>query len=277
MGKPNSFTFVDSNSKITWARMVAQLLGSRELIYSLIYRDIAVKYRQSILGYIWAVLPQLVTVTIFTFLVRYRVIDMGQTDMPYVIHALWSISVWQLFAATLVGCTNSLVNAGTLVTKSNFPKESLVIASIGQPIIDFCIRLVPTIVVMWWLGYAPDVQAVWIPVVLIGVMLLSLGLGFFMAITNLVLRDIGNAVSMLMTFGMFLSPILYPPPVQGLFTWVNVLNPFSPLLITTQELLSGSPLSYPVLLSAVWLGSVLVFLLGWRVFCVALPRICERA
>lgn len=277
MSKLNSFIVVDFNSKITWARMVAQLLGARELIYSLIYRDVAVKYRQSILGYIWAVLPQLVAVTIFTLLAKYRVIDMGLTDMPYVIHALWSVSVWQFFAAILVGCTNSLVDAGTLVTKSSFPKESLVIASIGQPIIDFCIRLVPTIGVMWWLGYAPDVQAVWIPVVLLGVLLLALGLGFFLAILNLVLRDMGNAVSMLMTFGVFLAPILYPPPVQAPFFWINVLNPFSPLLITTQELLSGSSLSYPVLSAAIWLSSVLVFLLGWRVFCVALPRICERA
>lgn len=260
-----------------WQEMFSDLIASRELIWRLIIRDYSVRYRQSMLGYVWAVLPQIVTVAIFTFLSRHRVFDMGPTDMPYVIHALWSLSVWQLFAGCLVGCTNSLVNAGSLVTKINFPKEALVFSAIGQASLDFMIRLIPVTAVFIWYGFIPSWHSIFIPLILVAVLLMSLGVGFIMAIINLVLRDMGNMISMVLTFGMFLAPILYPPPVREPFTLVNVANPFSPLLIATQNLLSGQPLMQPEWLAAMVALSIGLFLLGWRTFHITMPRIAERA
>lgn len=260
-----------------WREMFTELWGSRELIWRLTLRDISVRYRQSVLGYIWAILPQIITVAIFAFLAQHRVFDMGETAMPYVIHALWSISVWQLFSSCLLGCTNSLVNAGSLVTKINFPKEALVIASIGQGCVDFLIRLVPVFIVFFWYGFVPAWQALAIPLVLILVVLMAVGVGFILAIVNLVLRDVGNAIGMLLTFGMFLAPILYPPPTQEPFLLVNYANPFSPLLIATQELLAGSELSQPDLFPLIGISSIFLFFLGWRVFHITMPRVTERA
>ena len=260
-----------------WRTMITEMWQSRELILTLIYRDLSVRYRQSVLGYVWAVAPQIVTVAIFAFLASHRVFAMGETSMPYVIHALWSLSVWQLFAGCLIGSTNCLVNAGSLVTKINFPKESLVFASIGQAVFDFLIRLVPVFAVFIWYGFVPSWHSIWIPFILLSVVLMALGLGFVLAIVNLVLRDIGNAVSMLLTFGMFLAPILYPPPVHYPFYLVNFLNPFSPLLIATQDLLAGTQLFYPDMVMAMVLLSGLVFLIGWRIFHITMPRIAERA
>lgn len=260
-----------------WQEMFNDLIASRELIWRLIIRDYSVRYRQSMLGYVWAVLPQIVTVAIFTFLSRHRVFDMGPTDMPYVIHALWSLSVWQLFAGCLVGCTNSLVNAGSLVTKINFPKEALVFSAIGQASLDFMIRLIPVTAVFIWYGFIPSWHSLFIPLILVAVLLMALGIGFVMAIINLVLRDMGNMISMVLTFGMFLAPILYPPPVREPFTLVNVANPFSPLLIATQNLLSGQPLMQPEWLATMVALSIGLFLLGWRTFHITMPRIAERA
>ncbi len=271
---PANSSFLDGRA---WRRMVADLWGSRELIRSLAYRDYSVRYRQSVLGYVWAVAPQVITVGIFAFLARYRVFDMGQPTLPYLVHALWSISVWQLFSVSLVNCTNSLVTAGSLVTKINFPKESLVIASTGKALIDFLIRLVPVFIVMLWTGFVPSAAVLYIPFILVLVMLFAIGIGFVLAVVNLVIRDMGNMVSMVMTFGMFLSPILYPPPVTAPFSLVNVLNPFSPLLIATQEMLAGAPQSQPVALALTALLSVVVFAVGWRVFCITMPRVAERA
>lgn len=260
-----------------WFAMFNELWQSRELIWRLMVRDFSVRYRQSIFGYLWAVLPQIVTVAIFTFLSRHRVFDMGETALPYVIHALWSISVWQLFSSCLVGCTNSLVNAGSLVTKINFPKEALVIAAVGQGVVDFLIRLLPVIIVFIWFGFTPSWHAIAIPLVLLAIILMAVGVGFFMAIINLVLRDAGNAISMLLTFGMFLAPILYPPPVREPFDVVNYLNPFSPLLIATQNLLAGQGIEFSTPLIATLALSVILFFVGWRVFHITMPRVAERA
>ncbi len=261
----------------TWFTMFRELWGCRELIWRLIIRDISVRYRQSVFGYVWAILPQIVTVAIFTYLSQHRVFDIGQTQLPYMIHALWSISVWQLFSASLTRCTNSLVNAGSLVTKINFPKESLVVATIGQSMLDFLIRLFPVTIVMLWYGFVPSWHIVFIPCVLFFIILTALGIGFIMSIINLALRDVGNAVSIILTFGIFLAPILYPPPAQETFSLVNTLNPFSPLLISTQERLSGASLSYPFTMSLMMIGAMIVFLAGWRIFHITMPRIAERA
>jgi len=260
-----------------WKDMFKDIMNSRDLIWRLILRDISVRYRQSILGYIWAVLPQIVTVAIFAFLARYRVFDMGQTSMPYVIHALWSLSVWQLFSSCLLGCTNSLVNAGSLVTKINFTKEALVIASIGQGCVDFLIRLIPVFAVFLWHGFIPSWKAVAIPIVLLFVILMAIGMGFFLAIINLVLRDVGNALGMLLTFGMFLSPILYAPPIREPFVLINYANPFSPLLIATQDLLMGADLKQPILFLFIGFLSIILFFVGWFIFHVVMPRVTERA
>lgn len=260
-----------------WIDMAKELWNSRELIWRLMQRDISVRYRQSIMGYIWAVLPQIATVALFTFLSKHRVFDMGETHLPYVIHALWSISVWQLFSTCLIGCTNSLVSAGTLVTKINFPKEALVIAAIGQGVFDFFIRLVPVVFVMWWYEFLPSWEIIFIPFVLIFVVLLALGMGFILSIINLILRDVGNAVNIILTFGMFLAPILYPPPMREPFALINIYNPFSPLLIATQDMLSGINLTYPNAMMVMIALSVFIFFTGWRVFHITMPRVTERA
>ena len=106
--------------------MFQDLWGSRELVLRLAHRDIAVRYRNSFLGYLWAVLVPVVTVALFSYLVSRRVVPVGETSIPYPAFALWNIVVWQLFANVLVGSTISLADAGSLVTRINFNKEVIV-------------------------------------------------------------------------------------------------------------------------------------------------------
>ena len=260
-----------------WATIFEDLLSSHELIWRLVVRDISARYRQSILGYAWAMLPTIATVTIFAFLTSSRTIPVGETPMPYVAYALWSIGVWQLFASCLVNCTNSLVNAGSLVSKVKFPKEALVIAALGQPLIDFLIRLVPVALVFTWYGIALNWQAVFIPFILVPAILLALGLGFLLSIANLVLRDIGNALGVILTFGIFLAPVLYPPTTTWPSNLINLLNPFNPILISSQDLIVYGTLSMPEGFLFSCLFSVLVLLIGWRLFRIAMPRVCAYA
>lgn len=260
-----------------WGAMVKGVLSSRGLIWRLILRDISVRYRQSVLGYVWAILPPIVAVAIFAFLAGSRVLPIGETSIPYVAYALWGLSVWQLFSGCLTACTNSLTNAGSLVTKINFPKEALVIAAIGQPLFDFLVRLFPVAFVFAWYDVTLPWQVIFMPLFLTPVVLLALGAGFVLSIANLALRDIGNAVGMALTFGLLLAPILYPPPTSWPFFLVNVINPLSPLLIATQDLIAFGHLTNPDTFSLSCLFSLLVFLVGWRLFHLTMPRIAERA
>jgi lipopolysaccharide transport system permease protein len=256
-----------------WRAILREFLNSRELIWRLILRDLSVRYRQSVLGYLWAVLPSVVTVTVFAALTQSQTIPIAETPLPYVAYALWSISFWQFFAGCLSACTNSLANAGSLVSKVNFPKEALVVAAIGQPLLDFLVRLVLVMFVFFWYEVPFKVQTVFLPLVVLPAILLATGLGFVFSIAHLVFRDIGSMLSMGLTFAMFLAPILYPPPTKWPSSLINILNPFSPLLIASQDLIAYGSLSMPptFLLSSMF--STFVFLSGWRLFRLTLPRV----
>jgi len=256
-----------------WGVIISEFLNSRELIWRLILRDVSARYRQSMLGYLWVGLPSIVTVTVFAALTQSGTIPVGETSLPYIFYALWSISVWQLFAGCLNACTNSLANAGSLVSKVNFPKEALVIAAIGHPLLDFIIRLVLVAGVYIWYGIPLKAQIVFVPFILLPVILLATGLSFVLSVINLVLRDIGNILGMTLTFGMFLAPVLYPPPTTWPSSLINILNPFSPLLIASQDVIGSGLLSRPQSFLFSCLFSLLVFLVGWRFFRLTIIRV----
>jgi homopolymeric O-antigen transport system permease protein len=260
-----------------WKIMFADIMESRRLIWLLILRDISVRYRQSIFGYFWVVVPQILTVSIFAFLNASRVLPIGGTRIPYVAYALWGMSVWQLFANSVASCTTSLVSSGSLVTKVNFSREALVIAALGQPVFDFLIRLCPVAAIFFWYGVVPSWGIIFMPVMLVPVIFLALGLGLIFSIGNLVIRDTGNAIGMALTIGMFLTPVLYPPPVRWPFFVVNVLNPLSPLLAATQDLIALGFLSGREMFVASSIFSLALFLAGWRVFRITILRVVGYA
>ena len=123
----------------------------------------------------------------------------------------------------------------------------------------------------------PSFNAILLPFIVFVVVILALGLGLMFSVLNLFLRDVGGVISMVLTFGVFLSPVFYPPPSVSPFCWVNYLNPFSPLLISTQDLIAGNELSMPLMLAAVTLGAFVCLIVGWVIFLAAIPRVAERA
>jgi len=268
---------VKRNGANGWSLMVKEIADNRRLIWLLIRRDLSVRYRQSILGYVWAVVPPILTVGIFAFLNASRVIPIGNTRIPYVAFALWGLSVWQLFAGCVSACTASLVSSGALVTKVNFPRETLVIAALGQPLGDFCVRLLPVVAVFVWYGVTPQWGLIFVPLLVLAIMVLALGFGFILSIANLVLRDTGNALGMALTVSMFLTPVLYPAPVRWPFFLVNVLNPLSPLVTATQDLIAIGYINRPEMLAAACLFSLALAFVGWRAFHVTIPRVAGYA
>ena len=268
---------VQRNGVGGWQIMFHELAESRRLIWLLILRDLSVRYRQSILGYVWAVVPQIATVAVFAFLHSSRVLPIGGTKIPYIAYLLWGISVWQLFAGCLTNCANSLTASGSLVTKINFPREALVIAALGQPVFDFVVRLVPVITVFIWWSVSPSWQALFMPLFLLPIVLLALGLGFVLSISNLVIRDTANALGTALTIGMFLTPVLYPPPVRWPFYLINVLNPLSPLMAASQDLVAGGFLTQPEMFIVACIFSTALFLAGWRAFRITILRVIGYA
>lgn len=260
-----------------WAWMIRELVDGRDLIRILARRNISAKYRQSILSYLWVVIPPLVAVILFSYLTSRRVINVGPTPLPYLSYALLNISIWLLFSNTLMSATKSLVEAGTLVTRVNFPKITLVIASGGDALLEFLIRLVAVAAVFALQGVTAGWYTLAAPLLLVPLLLLALGLGFLLSILNLVVRDTSSLLGIVLTLGMFLTPVLYPPPRLEPFVYLNLLNPISPVLDNIQSLVAYGALSNGSLLFISSVFSLTVFLVGWRIFNLTMPRINERA
>jgi lipopolysaccharide transport system permease protein len=259
-----------------WREMIDELVRSRELTWRLFLRDFSARYRQSILGYAWAVLPVLVTVITFTWLNRAKVIPIREVALPYPVFVLLGMTVWQLFASGLTTTTQSLVNAGSLITKINFPRETLVLAAFGQSLFEFLVRVVLVAAAFVVYRVAPAWTVVLIPLALVPLALFTLGLGFIASLANGVFRDAAQGITFVLTFWMFLTPVVYPAPADGGPLWFSAVNPVAPFVMAAQDLTTRGFLAHPAHFGIGTLVSVAVFLLGWRVFHLTEPRIAER-
>lgn len=257
--------------------MVSELVSSRGLIWRLVMRDLQSRYGRSMLSYVWLLLLPAAAVAVPMFLVSRRIVPMGQTDLPYPGFVLINIVVWQLFAGCIQSCASSLSRAGTLVTRINFPKIGLVVASAGQPLMEFLVKLPLVVAVLVFLHVHLGTGAVGALLLTIPVLLLAVGLGFALSLLSLVVRDVLEVLPTVLLVGMFLSPVLYPAPVRSPFYVLNVINPLSPILGAQQHLIAYGSVGDSGLLCMSILLSVLVFASGWRIFHASMPRIAERA
>lgn len=257
-------------------KMVGGLVQSRGLTWRLFVRQISSRYRQSVLGYFWAVIPAIATVVTFTFLNRSEVLSIGETNIPYPAYVLLGMTVWQLFSNGITSTASSVSTAGDMIKKVRFPYVSLVLAAFGQSVLDFLIRLALLIAVLAWFRVEIAVTVLWTPLILLGLSVLTVGCGFLLALVNAVFRDIGNALGTLMTFAMFITPVVYPPPTSWPAVLINYVNPVSPFIIAAQDLTTRGYLTHPEALGVGCAVAIVVFLAGWRTFHVVMPRVVER-
>lgn len=259
-----------------WKEMFLELVNTRELTWRLFIKDLKAKYKQSILGVFWAFIMPFVMIGSFIYLSKAGVVDVGTTNIPYPLFALLGISFWQLFATGLASCTNSIVAAGGVIVKINFPKKTLVIAALGQTIFEFAIRLILVGLAFLYYQIVPSWHVILIPIAVIPVLLITLSLGFFLSLLNAVVRDVANIVAVLIPFLMLITPVMYVPKAGGFTALVNRYNPMSSLVIFLRDLVLGNQVSLFPDYFFISLFSIVLFLFAWKAMHIIEPRLAER-
>lgn len=259
-----------------WRELFRETVTSRELTWRLFLRDFSARYRQSVLGVLWAVILPLVAVSTFVLLSRAGLFNPGELSTPYPVFVLLGLTVWQVFAGGLTACSNSIVSGGSMVIKINFPKSTLVFAAMGQVLFELLVRIVLSAIIMAVFRVTPHWTAVFFPLALIPIILFTLGVGFFLALVNVVLRDVGHVVTVLATFLLFLTPVIYGPPTHPLMATVIKYNPLAGLVGAPRDLLLEGQLTDPFAFAWSAALSLVVFLFAWRFFHLVEPRIAER-
>jgi lipopolysaccharide transport system permease protein len=210
---------------------------NRWLTYQLFKRDFFALYKQSFIGVFWAFLLPFFSIGTFVLLNRSGIFSVGNIHVPYPIYAVLGLTFWQIFSTGLIASSNALVNAGSMIVKINFSKKSLIIASAGQAVIAFLIQVVLACILFLSYQVFPTLYILFLPLFLLPIILLTLGLGFILSLLNGVVRDIGNALSTLITFLMFLTPILYAKPTTGLLGNMTPYNPLYYLIAVPRDII----------------------------------------
>lgn len=259
-----------------FSEIFSELNKSRWLIFQLFKKDFVALYKQSFIGVLWAIVLPLVAVGTFIVLSGAGVFNVGALSVPYPIYAILGTALWGLFSTGLVASSNSIVAAGPMITKINFSKKSLVIASMGQALLAFFIQLCLVLALLVYYQVTPSPAILLIPLLIVPVVLFTLGLGFVLSLVNGIVRDVANMVSVVVTFLLFLTPVLYAKPTTGVLaalTSYNILYylvsvPRDLILYGTSDYLKGFLLSSAV--------AFFVFLLFLVVFHLTETRVAER-
>lgn len=202
-----------------------------ELLLMLTWREIAIKYKQSVMGFFWAILmPCLIVLA--GLIVRAGVAHMSGTPLPPDAVAGLTVKAlpWAFFVSAIRFATNSLAANSNLVTRSNCPRIVFPLASVLSALFDLAIALVPLVIVLAIVGVPVTWSLLWVPLLMALMVALVAGLGILLATANLFYRDVKYIVEVLLTFGIFFTPVLYEAQMLGKWqTWV-ILNPLAPLL-----------------------------------------------
>jgi lipopolysaccharide transport system permease protein len=201
----------------------------RELVYFMIWRDIKVRYKQTLLGAAWAVLQPILTMLVFTFL--FGNIAKMETDggIPYPIFSYTALLPWGLFSTALNSASRSLTSNQNMITKTYFPRLVLPMASVLGGLLDFAIAFVVLIGLMFYYGITPGIHALWaLPLFTLLSIITALGIALWLSAINVQYRDVGYALPFLSQFWMFVTPIAYSSKViSEQWQIVYALNPMA--------------------------------------------------
>jgi len=257
--------------------MFSEAVSSHELVWRLFLREFNSRYRQSLLGVAWAVLLPLVTVGMFIVMNRSGIVAIGEVGVPYPVYALVGLSIWHLFSIGVSACSTSLINAGGMVVKINFPKSALVFSAAGQGGIEFIVRAILTAVAFAWYGVVPNWGGLLIGLLfLLPTCLMMLGIGFILSLIAVLFRDVVSALNILLLGLMLLTPVLYPMSGDSPLGGINAWNPFNYLVNVPRDLILHGYIRDVPQFAFVSLLSVIAFLVGWRLFYLAQAKIAER-
>lgn len=202
-------TFLMEPTRGWVALNLRELWEFRELLYILIWRDVKVRYKQTVLGAAWAVLQPLLTMLIFSLFFG-KLARVPSDGVPYPLFSLAGLVPWTFFANGLTQASNSLVGNANLITKVYFPRLVAPLATVLSGVIDLMLACLVLAGMMTYYHVGPSVQMVWLPFCLLLVVLVTLGTGLWLSAMNVQFRDVRYAVPFLSQLWLFATPIAYP-------------------------------------------------------------------
>ncbi|MBN2570222.1 MAG: ABC transporter permease [Deltaproteobacteria bacterium] len=243
-----------------------ELKQYKDLFYFLVIRDIKVKYKQTVLGGLWAIIQPFFSMVVFTLFFG-RLAKMPSDGVPYPIFNYTAMVAWTYFATSIAGSANSLVGNSNLISKVYFPRLIVPLSPVLAGLLDFCIAFIVLIGMMFYFHIYPTLMIFFVPVLVVLMMLTASGVGMFLTALNAKYRDIKFTIPFLVQLWLFASPIVYPvsmiPEKYRLF---YAINPMVGIIEGFRSALLGT-VAFPISMVLIsTLVSTVVFLTGMFYF-----------
>jgi lipopolysaccharide transport system permease protein len=238
---PSEKTVVVIEANKSWVPLrLADLWAYRELLYFLIWRDIKVRYKQTLLGATWAILQPLLTMLIFTLLFG-KLAGIKSEGLPYPMFAYGGLLIWTFFANSVTNSGNSLVGSAHLITKIYFPRMIVPAGAVAAGLVDLALAFLIQIGLMIYYGVHATWALLMVPPLIVLTTLLALGVGMWLSALNVKYRDVRYAIPFLIQLWMFASPIIYPVSMlPARWQWVLTLNPLTGIIQNFRIALFGN-------------------------------------
>jgi lipopolysaccharide transport system permease protein len=239
-----------------------ELWQYRELLYFLVWRDIKVRYKQTVLGAGWAIIKPFVTMVVFSAVFG-SLLSVPSGGLPYPVFAYTALLPWTLFASGVTQAGASLVSNAHLISKVYFPRLIVPIANVLGTIVDFAVAFVVLLALMLFYGIVPGAALATLPFFLLLALLASLGIGLWLGALQVRYRDIGHITPFLVQLGLFATPVAYPATLVPA-GWQALYN-LNPMVVVVEgfrwALLGSEPVAgQPIAIA--WAVVLVVFISG---------------
>jgi lipopolysaccharide transport system permease protein len=228
------------------ALQLRELWEYRELLYFLVWRDIKVRYKQTVLGATWAILQPLATAAVFTIFFN-RIAGISSDGVPYPLFAYCGLLVWTFFAQGITNSAVSLVGSANLITKVYFPRVVVPISSVLGGLVDLAVAFPLLLVMMAVYGVWQGPAVLLLPLVVVLAFIASLGVGLWLSALCVKYRDVRHVVPFLVQLWLFVTPVIYPASKVGpafarigLPVWLFGLNPMAGVVEAFRAVLLGA-------------------------------------
>lgn len=256
--------------------MISDLKEAHELGIRLAKRNIKALYRQSVLGYLWSVIPPLVTSLVWIFLNSQNVVSIPATDAPYPIFVFVGTMLWQIFAESVSAPLKGVISGKSMLAKINFPRESLVLTGIYEVLFNTMIKMGLIAIIFLYYGYMPGITAIFAIVGVLVLIIFGSMIGLLLTPIGMLYTDINRGITIVLQFAIYLTPVIYADPKSGLAGELMKYNPVAPLLTTTRDMLLNTPTAGIDSFIIIAITSIVLFIVGLFFFRIAMPIIIER-
>ncbi|MBF0296725.1 MAG: ABC transporter permease [Magnetococcales bacterium] len=249
---------------------------SRELAGQLLQREIRQRYRQSVLGFFWIVIPPIVTTLIFVMLQKNNIINIQATEIPYPLYVMLGTVLWQVFTESVLAPLKAFDSCVGIMIKINMPREAPILAGMAQVLFFMGVQLLLAVGCLLWFGVTFAPGMVLAPLAVLALVIMGTGIGLFLVPLGGLFKDVAEGVGMLLRLLFFMTPIVYPPPTGWPWSLLVSLNPIVPVLTAARDLLAKGVVQEwaPFWFAAG--GGVVLLLFGLLFYRITIPVVLER-